>query len=105
MPSRSSAFSSTQRIARSSSTIQTGFCAVAPRACCGYSFIVIRSFRHAGAALERQEDREHGASRPAFALDRAAVLRDERLREGKPEPAAAFAARHEWIEDAVADRF
>ena len=54
--------------------------------------------------LEREQHGEHGTSRHAFALDRAGVLRDERLRQRKPEAAAALAAGDERIEDAVAYR-
>ena len=39
----------------------------------------------------------------ARAFDRAVVLRDERLRDGEAEPAAAFAAGDQRIEDLVAD--
>ncbi len=54
--------------------------------------------------LEREQHGEHRASRHALALDRAGMLRDERLREREPEAAAAFAPRDERIEDAVANR-
>ena len=71
MPSRASAFSSTQRMERSSSTIQTGFIA-ALRAVRGRSACMLRSFRvsRAGAVqFDRQQDREHRVARHALALD------------------------------------
>src|SRR5690349_2293796 len=93
--SRASAFSSTQRMARSSSTIQTVFM-VWPvnklptsmqRAChLGYS------------ALQRQPDDERGAPGAGLAFDRAVVLVDEVLRQREAEPGTAFAARDQRVE-------
>ena len=99
MPSRASAFSSTQRIERSSSTIQTAFHRASPAARCRSRrhCIVTSDLPHQPrlAEFQRQQNREHRAAGNALAFDRAAVLRDERLRERQPEAAAAFAPRHQ----------
>src|SRR5215831_5398943 len=109
MPSRSSAFSSTQRIERSSSTIHTGFNG-SPRKGCWWPLACMRieprslTLRAGTAGFQRQEDGEHRAPGNALAFDRSVVLRDESLGDRQPQPAAPFAPRHERIEDPVADQ-
>ena len=84
-PSRASAFSSTQRIDWSSSTIQTAFM-------CSSSL-----------QAKRQQDAEVGASWLALAFDQAAVLLHEGLCQSQPEPASAVAARHQRERRSVRD--
>src|SRR4030066_1909021 len=67
MPAWVRAFSSTQRMERSSSMTQTMFCL-------------------AMAVLQWQINAEHGVPRAAAALDQAAVLGDDVLREGQAGP-------------------
>src|SRR5437870_9341204 len=76
-----SARSSTQRIERSSSTIQIGF------------------MLHASS--QRQKNPKIGAPWSAFEVDRAAVLVNELLRDRQPQPAAAFSPRHQRVEHAL----
>src|SRR5438477_7754571 len=76
--SRASAFSSTQRIERSSSTIQTGFIKVL----CSE----LRSGR------QGQQDGETSPSWNTFAIDGAVVLGDEGLRDGQAQARSPFAS-------------
>src|SRR5512135_638634 len=85
MPSRVSAFSNTQRMERSSSTIQTGF-------------IACSSTR----SRKRQQDPKHRVARPAVALDHSVVVLDVGLGERKPEPAAAISPGYQGTEDSLA---
>jgi hypothetical protein len=98
--SRARAFSSTQRIDASSSTIQIGFMYFSA----SREDIIIGPRPHCARCLwQRDQDAEIRQSRPAFALDQTQVLLHEGLRQRQPEAAAAFAPGDERIEDAVAD--
>ena len=80
MPSRASAFSSTQRIDRSSSTIQTGFMLrCGGLRAIGHGVRRWHSYRGQGlvggaSAQQRKQDRETVRPGPALAFDHAAVL-------------------------------
>src|SRR5688572_9847289 len=106
MFSRVSAFSNTHRIERSSSMIQTGFTA-APL--CARHLRCLQNRRSSSSLRfvlfpDRQQDREKRIAGTAFERDGAVVLRYEILCEREPQSGAAFAAGHERIEDALADR-
>src|SRR5258706_1990518 len=82
IPSRAIAFSRTQRIERSSSTIQTAFI---------IELSDIRTItRETG--VQRQQHGETGVSGNAFALDCAVMLCYECLRNRQSQTAPAFAA-------------
>src|SRR3954467_5060557 len=100
MDSRASAFSRTQRIERSSSTIQTG---LMPALTGTVSSVFIADTPRSPRGFERQKNREHRVAWNALTFDGSVVLSDECLRDREPETAAAFAARNEWVEDALAD--
>src|SRR3990172_11581984 len=55
--------------------------------------------------VHRQQDRKARISRDAFESDRAMMLVDEILGDGKPQSAAVIAPGHQRIEYALADRF
>ena len=102
--SRASAFSSTQRIDWSSSTIQIGFMVSASLRLSLRRDRVRRRVRQ-GSGISDPEIR---AARPALAFDHAQVLLHEGLRQRQPEPAAALAPGHQrdrrcgrgWLRDA-----
>src|SRR3990170_3742341 len=82
MPACSSAFSSTQRMERSSSMTHT------------VSGLAI-------GALERQVDGEDGLARAARALDQAAVAADDVLGDGQTEPRAFRPAGDHGVENVL----
>src|SRR3989338_118484 len=82
MPACSSAFSSTQRMERSSSLTHT------------VSGLAI-------GALERQVDGEDGLARAARALDQAAVAADDVLGDGQTEPRAFRPAGDHGVENVL----
>src|SRR5581483_8138412 len=83
MPACVSAFSSTQRLARSSSTTHTG----------ADSVIVV----------ERQQHAEDGMAGAALAFDGAAVLVDQAAGDRQSEAGAVGASRDHGVEDLVGD--
>src|SRR6185369_2039625 len=87
--SRSNAFSSTNRMDWSSSTIQMGFMRL--RAC--------RPRWAAPSSGQRDHDLEHGPARFAVAFDQSQVLLDIGLRQREPETRTAFAPRYQRVED------
>src|SRR5471032_1356690 len=100
--SLASAFSSTQRIDSSSSTIQIGFMSYVYPAI----WIVYQGSGTgpAGARLwQGQQDAEVRVSRPALAFDHAHVLLHEGLRQSQPQAAAALPPRHQRVENAIAN--
>jgi hypothetical protein len=85
--SRPSAFSSTQRMERSSSMIQTGFMVF-------FSHLVITvRCMTSTESLAPAADARSGAPGPLAHFDGAVMLLDETLGDGQPEPAAPFASR------------
>src|SRR5690554_2382259 len=94
---RASAFSSTQRMERSSSTIQTVFMVQARS-----SWVVARCSQR--AVGNRQEDGKAGSTGLALHIDQPLMLFDESLGNRQSEAAAATAG-HQGIEDFAADFF
>src|SRR5574343_1412264 len=98
MPSRDRVFSKTQRMERSSSTIQTGFI---------FGWLILLSewpYRKQDSGLfYGQTQGENRVAGPAGALDTAMMVLDEVLSDGQPQATAAFAAGNQRVEHALAD--
>src|SRR5215471_17653345 len=62
------------------------------------------TLRAGAVEFQRQQDSEYGVTGNALALDRSVVLRDERLGDREPKPAASFATGDEREENLVANR-
>src|SRR3990167_4924028 len=123
MFSRPSAFSSTQRMERSSSMIQTAFMVcrwAAPRqtlvwparaASFGHPVFGRRGWgiRRSSVFLflsgHRQHQRKTGATGARSDFNGSAVLLDEALGDGEAQAAAVLTTRHQRIEDLVANVF
>src|SRR5574338_94416 len=93
MSSRARAFSRTQRMERSSSTIQTVFMVA-------LSWCIYRCLN---LVAKGQQDGEAGAPRLAVHFNEAVVLLDEALGQGQAQAAAPFPPGHQGIENLVAD--
>src|SRR5574343_195145 len=93
MPSRDRVFSKTQRMERSSSTIQTGFI---------FGWLILLSewpYRKQDSGLfNGQTQGENRVAGPAGALDTAMMVLDEILGDGQPQAATAFAAGNQPVE-------
>src|SRR5574343_670552 len=98
MPSRDRVFSKTQRMERSSSTIQTGFI---------FGWLILLSewpYRKQDSGLfYGQTQGENRVAGPAGALDTAMMVLDEVLGDGQPQAATTFAAGNQRVEHALAD--
>src|SRR5204862_5904068 len=92
MPSRLRAFSKTQRMERSSSTIQTGV------------IVALSRRRSIERSVERQQNPERGPAGPTFAFDHSLMELHVGLGKREPYAAAALAPGHQRAEDSVADR-
>src|SRR6516225_6604300 len=115
MLSRARAFSSTQRMERSSSTIQTGFIGGSIflfDACVRHVFQLplvperslpfsLRSTRI--RLSQRQHDRETCPARHAIEINRALMLFNKALCDRQAQPRTSFTPRHERVENLVAD--
>src|SRR5580698_4645548 len=112
--SRARAFSSTQRMDWSSSTIQIGFiwfgeclrvvrCKPVETVRREYVLHGDRRPASSASAFERQHDLEFSAARPAFHFDQAIMLLDKCLGERQAKSTAIFPARYERIKDPVPD--
>src|SRR5262245_45421157 len=62
------------------------------------------TLRAGAVEFQRQQDREYGVTGSALALDRSVVLRNERLGDCEPKPAASFATGDEREENLIANR-
>src|SRR5574343_1155106 len=98
MPSRDRVFSRTQRMERSSSTIQTGFI---------FGWLILLSEwpeqKQDSGLFYGQTQRKHRATRLAGALDAAVMVLYEVLGNGQPQAAAPFAPGDQRIEHAFTD--
>src|SRR5574343_1445899 len=98
MPSRDRVFSRTQRMERSSSTIQTGFI---------FCWLILSlewpEQKQNSGLFDRQAQREDGVAGVARTIDGAVMVLDEILGDGQPQSTTALAPGNQRIEHPLAD--